>query len=188
MTTTQPGMQQKRDTKVYFLHLLRTWLLFSHKRGGQWPEGLVLARVWGASSRVADRAAGDRFTHLPHKSRTLYLLRDCLRSVEEFRIPANLSWFIIVNFPTVALLRPVHWGSQTLFSRPEPITLLDSLHQPIGVLVSKPQPIRKLVDNSKGRGRANARHAFTSPHTITNIALSSKTSHSSISIMLNEYN
>lgn len=115
MTTTQPGMQQKRDAQMYFLHLLRAWLLLSQTRGGWWPEGLVLSRALGASSRAsaaqADWAAGDRFTDLPHKSKTLYLLRGCLRSVEEFRIPANLSWFIIVNFPTVALLRPVHWGS-----------------------------------------------------------------------------
>lgn len=107
----------RRMLCIYFAHdwferkkrlVVAVWTRFTHvpaNRSAHWA--LPRARA----QHKADWADGERFTDTPRKTKTLYLLRDCLRSVEEFRIPSNLSQFIIVNFPTVALLRPVHWGS-----------------------------------------------------------------------------
>jgi len=147
----------KSQTLVLFSLVLRRVRLAGAR------AGRFLALEHNTRPAQADWADGHRFIHTLHKSRTLYLLRDCLQSVDEFPIPSKLSYFIIVNFPTVALLRPVHLRIlERSFPglRPEPITLLDSSPPPIRFLVSKPRPIRMFVDNSNGWGRANARHAL----------------------------
>jgi len=92
----------KSQTLVLFSLVLRRVRLAGAR------AGRFLALEHNTRPAQADWADGHRFIHTLHKSRTLYLLRDCLQSVDEFPIPSKLSYFIIVNFPTVALLRPVH--------------------------------------------------------------------------------
>lgn len=140
------------------------WTKFTHVPA-HWNASWRLSKTEGSARPM--KADGYNFIHTTHKLKMLYLLPDCLQCADAFRIPSNLLQFIIIIFPTVALLRPVHRGSQTIFSRPKPITLLDLLHQPIRLLVSPFQPTRLFFNNSRGRGQRERAAHFTSTQTMS---------------------